>query len=112
MIEIWKLVQEELHRVDYQGLLTEVQIAKRELEDMLRHEEGENSTRTGTKVTKEEGKDKTSGHSEVRRDRTKIKQNEGAMDPNAEPTTQEKGKEPRRHFETDRQTSRQQAGQQ
>ena len=65
VIGIWKLVQEELWRVDYQGRITEVQIAKGELEDKLRHEERENSTRTGTKVTKEEGEDKTPGHSKA-----------------------------------------------
>ena len=95
-----------MRRVDYQGLLTKVQIAKGELEAKLRHKERQSLTRTGTKVAKEEGKDKTHGHSEIRLDKTKIKQNTGAMDPNDKPTTQEKGKEPRRHFETDRQTSR------
>ena len=95
-----------MRRVDYKGLLTEVQIAKGELEAKLRHKERESLTRAGTKVAKEERKDKTPGHSEVRLDRTKIKQNEGTLDPDAEPTTQERGKEPRRYFETDRQTSR------
>ena len=65
MIGTWKLVQEELRRVDYQGLLIEVQIAKGELEDKLQHKEREISTRTWTKVTKEEGEDKTPGHSKA-----------------------------------------------
>ena len=65
VLGIWKRVQEELRQVDYQGLLTKVQIAKGELEAKLRHKERESLTRTGTKVAKEEGKDKTPGHSKV-----------------------------------------------
>ena len=87
-----------MRRVDYQGLLTKVQIAKGELEAKLQHKERESLTRTGTKVAKEEGKDKTHGHSEVRPDRTKIKQNKGTLDPDADPTAQGRGKEPRRYF--------------
>ena len=109
VLGIWKLVQEELRRVDYQGLLTKVQIVKGELEAKLRHKERESLARAGTKVAKEEGKDKIPGHGEVPPDRTKIRQNEGTLDPDPDPTAQ--GKEPRRYSETGRQTSRRQAGQ-
>ena len=63
-------------------------------------------------MVKKEGKDKIPGHGEVRPDRTKIKQNEGTLAPDSDPTAQGSGKEPRGYPETDRQTSRQQAEQQ
>ena len=56
------------------------------MEFKLRHDERESLARTGTKVVKKEGKDKIPGHGEVRPDRTKVKQNEGTMDPDSDPT--------------------------
>ena len=53
MIGTWKLVQEELRRVDYQGLLIEVQIAKGELEDKLRLKEFNQDRDKGGKEGKE-----------------------------------------------------------
>ena len=78
----------------------------------MRHNERESLARTWTKVAKEEGKDKIPGHGEVRPDRTKIKQNEGTLDSDSDPTAQGRGKELRGYPETDRQTSRQRAEQQ
>ena len=92
VLGIWKLVQEELRWVDFQGLLAELQIAKGELESKLRHKDRESLARTGTKVVKEEGKDKIPGHGEVRLDRTKIQQTEGTLDPDSDPTAQGRGK--------------------
>ena len=111
VLGIWKHVQEELRQVNYQGLLTKVQIEKGELEAKSQHEDRESLARTRTKVAKEEGKDEIPGHNEVRPDRTKIKQNERTLEPNADQTAQRGGKEPRRYFEADRQISRRQAGQ-
>ena len=63
-------------------------------------------------MVKEEGKDRVPGHGKDRPDRTKIKQNEGTLDSDSDPTAQGRGKEPRGYPETDRQTSRQRAEQQ
>ena len=112
VLGIWKLVQEELWRVDYQGLLAELQIAKGELESKLRHEEKESLTRTCTKVVKEEGKDKIPDYGEVWTDRTKIQQNEDTLDPDSHPTAQGREEEPIGYLEMYRQTSRRQAEQQ
>ena len=111
MLGVWELVQEDLRQTDFQDLLTGLQIAKGELEAKLRHEERESLARTWTKVAKEEGKDRVPGYGEDRPDRNKIKQNEGTLDSDSDPTAQGRGKEPRGYPETDRQTSRQQAEQ-
>ena len=109
---ILELVQEELWRTGFQELLTGLQNAKGALEAKLWREERESFARTGTKVVKEEGKDMTSDHREVRPGRTKIKQNEGPRDSDVDPTARGRGKEPSGYPETDRQTSRQRAEQQ
>ena len=101
-----------MRRTDFKELLTRLQSAKGKLEAKLWREERESLARTGTKVVKEEGKDRIPGHGEVRPDRTKIKQNEGTLDSDSDPTAQGRGKEPRGYPETDRQTSRQRAEQQ
>ena len=78
----------------------------------MRPEERESLARTGIKVVKEEGKDMTSDHGQVRPDRTKIKQNEGTLDSDSDPTAQGRRKKLRGYPERDGQTSRQQAEQQ
>ena len=60
----------------------------------MRREDRESLARTGTKVVKEEEKDMTSDHGEVRPERTKIKQNRGTMDSDVKPTAQGRGNEP------------------
>ena len=77
--------------VDVQGWLAELQIAKGDLESKLWNKERKILARVEIKVVKEEGKDKTPGHSDVRPDRTNIQQNEVTLDPNSYPIAQRRG---------------------